>query len=1179
MRPASVTSLPSLSAVVRCAAFFLCALSVFVLAGWAIGNPLMVRLLPDSTAMVLNSALLFLTCGVCLFLGNRRRGRTGRLYRHLPVLLFLLPLAVLFQHVFDVNLGVDLARFHAGVGDGHGRPGRMSPNASLGFLLAGSVFVLTRKAVLGAGAYRVSLLLSTAIFALGATAFSGYLFDLDALYQIASFNRTAPLTALGMTVAGIGTWALTAKNKPYGTAASLADARQITGLAAGLLSVFALAAGMTVFGILKNSYENSAIERIGHGARTSALSISALLDKAILLSQSVSTRPSLAASVAALNSGSNDAQALEMLVQESMQFIALGFSSVQVYDNGNSLLLNLGASVRNLDDGMSMEITSAQESNRLIWHNGFFLQNGRDLVHEGEVVGRIAMERQMQEFTEFLFEAQHISKTSDLLLCSRERDISHCYPSRFYDARQFPILVEGEQVSAPMALALTGEMGAAVTKDGRGITVLAGYAPVPGYELGLVEKVDAEELYAPLDETLPYLLIAVAVFIAIGTLLLRQWVMPLITRIVSERQRMKGILNTSNDAFIAINAAGLITDWNAEAERIFGWTATEAIGQSFVDLLIAEESHPQWEMQIQRFIGSSTLPSKSRRMEIEALDRTGRQLPVELSVSPFHDEDGYAVAAFLRDLTLQKQAEQSLDDARGALLQSQKLEAVGKLTGGVAHDFNNVLQVIKGTLQLLQVEHAGDAKVIQRADTAMSAVDRGAKLAAELLAFARRHPLQPRVTNLGTVLRRMDDMLQRVLGESVEVETVVAAGLWNTYTDPHQLEQVLLNLAINARDAMEGEGRLTVEVGNAVLDDDYARGLPDVKPGQYVMIAISDTGCGMPDEIAERVFEPFFTTKPEGKGTGLGLSMVYGFAKQSGGHIRIYSEVGSGTTVRLYLPRSFEKEEDIPVRTSCAVTGGNETILVVEDDATVQITAVELLRSLGYRVLKANNAEMALEILKQGAAVDLLFTDVVMPGSLRSPDMARRAQAMLPELKVLFTSGYTQNAIVHGGRLDPGVHLLSKPYSREQLARKLRELLADRKVPEPAQEAAEASTTMQSLRIAFVEDHAEFRMLGSEMLVMLGYQVQGFARAEDALEPLQQGRFDVLLSDARLPGMSGQELAARAVEAQPALRVILTSGSEAALSAVAGFSYETLLKPFTLSELQAVLQTLREQAP
>jgi PAS domain S-box-containing protein len=310
----------------------------------------------------------------------------------------------------------------------------------------------------------------------------------------------------------------------------------------------------------------------------------------------------------------------------------------------------------------------------------------------------------------------------------------------------------------------------------------------------------------------------------------------------------------SNDAFIAVNAAGLFTDWNAEAERLFGWTATEAIGQPFADLLIADESHPQWEHQVQRFIGSSTLPIKSRRLEIQALDRTGRQLPVELSVSPFHDEDGYAVAAFLRDLTLQKHVEKSLEDARAALLRSQKLEAVGKLTGGVAHDFNNVLQVIKGTLQLLQVENAEDAKVVRRADTAMTAVGRGAKLAAELLAFARRHPLQPRVINLGTVLRRMDDMLQRVLGESVELETEVAAGLWNTYADPHQLEQVLLNLAINARDAMDGEGRLTVEVGNAVLDDDYACGLPDVKPGQYVMIAISDTGCGMPAEVAERAF-------------------------------------------------------------------------------------------------------------------------------------------------------------------------------------------------------------------------------------------------------------------------------------------------------------------------------------
>ena len=1179
MRFPSVFDPRNIHAMARYAGLILCLLGGFVLSGWLVGSETMVRMLPGSPGVVISSAFMFLITGICLLLGISEQGRASMAYRLLPMVLVSLSFAVLIQHVFDWDLGIDLAELHAKVGDGHGKPGRAAPNACIAFLFAGCVFMLTRKPVLRAGTYRLSLLLTGVIFLIGTAGFIGYMLNLDAMYQIASFNRMPALTAIGLSVAGIGTWALTATHKPYGLAASLADARQITGLAAGLLTVFALASGMTVFGMLKNSYERSAIERIGLSAKTSALSISSLLDKATLLSRSVSSRPSLSASLAALSQDDNDVEALDTLAEEGFRFLALDFSSVQVFDNQNKLRLNVGRPVETAQASADLNIDPNSNQSQLVWKGSFFLRNAHNLVHDGQIVGRITMERQMREFTDFIFEAQRISDTSDMLLCAREKDTASCFPSRHYDIRRLPMFSKSGEAQTPMAKALLGDGGAMVTRDGRGVMVLAGYVPVPGYELGLVEKVDSDELYAPLDRTLPYLFAAVIVFITIGTLLLRQWVMPLITRISSERLRMKGILNTSNDAFMVINADGIITDWNAEAERIFGWTAAEATGEYFAGLLIAPEQREQWENGVGRFIGSGTLPSKSRRMETVAVDRTGNMTPVEVSVSPFYDDDGYALSAFLRDLSSEKQAEKNLEEARAALLQSQKLEAIGKLTGGVAHDFNNVLQVIKGTLQLLEAENPGDDKVQKRADTAMTAVDRGAKLSAELLAFARRHPLQPRVTNLGSILRRMNDMLQRVLGESVEIETVVAGGLWNTYADQHQLEQVLLNLAINGRDAMNGEGKLTIEVGNATLDDDYVRQEPGLKPGQYVMIAISDTGCGMPADIAQRAFEPFFTTKPEGRGTGLGLSMAYGFAKQSGGHIRIYSEVDSGTTIRIYLPRSFEKEEEILVPTANALVGGNESILVVEDDATVQATVVELLSGLGYKVLKADNAEMALEVLKKGTKIDLLFTDVVMPGALRSPELAAQAKILLPDLKVLFTSGYTQNAIVHGGRLDPGVNLLSKPYSREQLARKVRELLTDAvSGATPAAGNTVRKPARNNFRIAFVEDHAEFRNLGSEMLSLLGHEVSGFRCAEEALEALEQGPFDVLLTDVRLPGMSGIELASRAAMLCPDLRIILASGRESSLQEAGSFAHQTLLKPFTVAQLQEVLQNACEPA-
>jgi CheY-like chemotaxis protein len=402
---------------------------------------------------------------------------------------------------------------------------------------------------------------------------------------------------------------------------------------------------------------------------------------------------------------------------------------------------------------------------------------------------------------------------------------------------------------------------------------------------------------------------------------------------------------------------------------------------------------------------------------------------------------------------------------------------------------------------------------------------------------------------------------------------------------------VILNLAINARDAMKGEGRLTLELNNAMLDDDYVLHEPEVAAGQYVMLAISDTGCGMPPEVVARAFEPFFTTKREGEGTGLGLSMAYGFVKQSNGHIRIYSEVGSGTTIKIYLPRSMQPEVELPNLRNAPVTGGSETILVVEDDLAVQATVVDMLQALGYRVLKANDGQGALTILRSGIPVDMLFTDVVMPGPVRSIEVARQAKEMFPDIEVLFTSGYTQNAIVHGGRLDPGVELISKPYRRDELARKIRQLFAARKERAPA--AAEApvspvspvavagpalSAAAAPLSILVVEDNQDARTMLAELLLLLGHSVEDVGSAEQALEVLAQKRFDVLLTDHSLPGMSGLELArhvaARSDGAHSGMKIIFSSGYGAPETASLGFKPLFLPKPFTLDALQKVLEAL-----
>jgi signal transduction histidine kinase/PAS domain-containing protein len=400
----------------------------------------------------------------------------------------------------------------------------------------------------------------------------------------------------------------------------------------------------------------------------------------------------------------------------------------------------------------------------------------------------------------------------------------------------------------------------------------------------------------------------------------------------------------------------------------------------------------------------------------------------------------------LRELneTLEARVVEEIAERRAAevaLHQAQKMESIGKLTGGVAHDFNNLLQIISGNLQLLQAEIPAGSKAERRITNAMAGVQRGAKLASQLLAFGRRQPLEPKVINAGRLVGGMEDLLRRSIGEGIEMETIVPKSLWNAFADPTQLENAVLNLAINARDAMDGMGKLTIEVRNSELGQDYSLQNPGVDAGQYVMMAVSDTGSGMSEDLVERAFEPFFTTKAEGKGSGLGLSMVYGFAKQSGGHVKIHSEVGKGTAVRLYLPRVHENEDAAPGPALVEAGGGSETLLVVEDDAEVRLTVTEMLREMGYKVLTAKDAASAVPILESGVKIDLLFTDVVMPGPLRSPELARKALELIPSIAILFTSGYTEDAIVHGGRLDPGVNLLTKPYSRAALANRIRDAL------------------------------------------------------------------------------------------------------------------------------------------
>jgi PAS domain S-box-containing protein len=495
-------------------------------------------------------------------------------------------------------------------------------------------------------------------------------------------------------------------------------------------------------------------------------------------------------------------------------------------------------------------------------------------------------------------------------------------------------------------------------------------------------------------------------------------------------------------AVCMLDLAGCVTTWNAGAARIMGYPADQIIGRHFSLFFTQEERDAGVPLK------ALETALRDRRYEAEAwrLRQDGSRFWANVVIDPIYDSDGdlVGVAMITRDITQRRQTEETLEQTRAALAQAQKMEAVGQLTGGIAHDFNNLLTSILGSLELLE---RGSDRLSDEARRFIGVIrhagERGAELTRGLLAFSRKQTLAPAPVDVNRLVGAMSELLHRTLGEAVMVNPVLAAEAWPVFIDRNQLENALLNLAVNARDAMPEGGKLTIETGNTYLDEDYCARHGDLRPGDYVVVSVADTGIGMSDEVMSRVFEPFYTTKPVGSGTGLGLSQVYGFVKQSGGHIKLDSEPGVGTTIRLYLPRYWGQiatDEAAASDADSALQPGNEIVLVVEDDPGVRAYSVSAARELGYTVLEAHDGPSALAMLERVPAISLMFTDVGLPG-MDGRRLAEEARRRVPRLRVVFTSGYARDAIMQHGLLTRSVLLLPKPFTVEDLSRILREAL------------------------------------------------------------------------------------------------------------------------------------------
>ena len=596
---------------------------------------------------------------------------------------------------------------------------------------------------------------------------------------------------------------------------------------------------------------------------------------------------------------------------------------------------------------------------------------------------------------------------------------------------------------------------------------------------------------------------------------------------VAERTRERdSIWRLSRELMVVTRRDSTGLALNPAWSEVLGWDEAELLGMRLLDL-VHPEDRARTAAELTR-VGTDT-GSVSVENRLRHRDGTYRWIDWTTVSS---DEVMYGVG---RDVT----------EARGIeerLRQAQKMETIGQLTGGVAHDFNNLLTVVLGNLETVQRNVdalAGDAagsRIRRAAENATRGAQRAAALTQRLLAFARRQPLDPKPLNVNRLVTGMSELITRTLGEHIAVETVCGAGLWWTLADPNELENALLNLAVNARDAMPEGGKLTIETGNAYLDDGYARGQAEITPGQYVNIAVTDTGTGMTADTMARAFEPFFTTKDAGHGTGLGLSQVYGFVKQSGGHVKLYSEPGQGTTVKIYLPRHLaaaDEAEAHPPESALPLGDAAELVLVVEDDPDVRSYSAELVRDLGYEVLEADSGARALQLVERHPNIRLLFTDVGLPGGMNGRELADAVLRLRPGLPVLFATGYARNAIVHGGRLDPGVQLITKPFDRQALAARLRE-------------AIDAAASPG--RVLLVEDEALVRMVAAEMLKDVGFDVVEAGSVAEARGLIAEdgSPWIAAILDFSLPDGSAEGLARDLRASSPGLPLLVASGHSTA---------------------------------
>lgn len=1162
--------------------FVLIVLGLYVTFGWALGQEAMVRILPGSVAMGLNAAIMFIATGLYLYPLAAKRS-ASRVKSILPWLLVCLSLAILVEHAFDRSLGIDWTALHAAVKDGNPRPGRVAPNTCLGLVLTGMALILFPRASRNKVLRGAVMALSGATLLIGFTALLGYALDLEEMYRIAAYNRMAAPTAAAITLIGIALWLRLPRTLSSREMDAESPDKHITRVAAIVLTIVTVVTGLVGFSVLKQGYEHSMSDALLRTTKNYATSFETTINQRIDFVNIIANRPALQKHLKQINSAPQDREVMALIDGVAKSFLTSGLSGIRFFNTKGEDLLTVGTLVRP-DAVMAMPLHGFENQVLLLWQNGFILWIEKSVVHEGHVVGKFIAEQRMVTLTKMMHEAQQGSESTDTLLCGLDKSDALCFPSRFYPANlRIPMYKDGE-LNLAIPRALLNEQGVLKVHDLRGIPVLAAYAPVGNLGLGLVLKTDSFEFYAPIRERLDLLAGLLVGMIVIATLILRSQVQPLARRLHQDQQRMRIIIDSSHEAFIEMDQGGLVTDWNTEAERTFGWSRKEVRGLDLANLIIPSALRDEYRRGMARFMQVGDGSVLGRRIELMALHRNGTHIMIEITISALKEGDEYRFTAFLHGITERKQAEADLLAAKQQA-ESANL-AKGTFLANMSHEIRTPMNAVLGMLQLVQ-KTALDVRQQDYVSKAQAAAKSLLGLLNDILDFSKmdagKLQLDLHAFDLEGLMRDLAVVLSGIEGNTdveviFEIDPALPPILWG---DRLRLQQIFINLAGNAV-KFTRHGQVLIRLARIAC-----------AAGQVTMrVEVIDTGIGMSPEQQARIFDGFTqaeasTTRRFG-GTGLGLVISQRLVALMGGNLLVESELNKGS--RFWFDITLAVDHTPELTAVPASLPQKLRVLVVEDNPSSREILIKNLEDMGWVADGASTGAAGLEsvrcALAQAAPYDVVLMDWRMPGmdGLVAASLIKQALPGCEPPVIIMVTAFGREVLADAAELPdaPFVDFLTKPVTPQQLVTAVKKALSGRIVQTTAESAMKVPLPrLQHVRILLVEDNALNRQIATELLRAEGAQI---AVAEGGLQGVsmatqQASVYDVIIMDVQMPDLDGLE-ATRRIRANehgrhlPILAMTANASSADRNDCLAAGMNEHSAKPIDMDEVVAKLLKL-----